>query len=81
MRTWARSARSAWNVCPCTCLKQMVGRAERLGLRVEAAFEYEFYLAREVDGQYVPADDSLCFASDGMDGPAEVIGGILDALD
>ena len=70
----------AWELCPRAFLKDMVRRAE--GLRVEAAFEYEFYLAREDGaGGFVPADDSLCFASDGMDRAGEVIGDILDALD
>jgi glutamine synthetase len=48
---------------------------------VEAAFEYEFYLAHQVDGRFVPADDSLCFSSDGMDRAGDVIGDILDALE
>jgi glutamine synthetase len=69
-----------WELCPRAFLKEMATRAE--GLRVEAAFEYEFYLARDNgDGTFVPADDSLCFASDGMDRAGEVIGEILDALD
>src|SRR5216684_2502314 len=46
-----------WQLCPRTFLKDMVDRAGRHGLRVEAAFEYEFYLARQVDsGRFVPAD-------------------------
>ena len=71
-----------WELCPRTFLKHMAARAAADGLRVEAAFEDEFYLAREsVDGGFVPADDSLCFSSDGMDRAGEVIGEILDALD
>src|SRR5437870_3419060 len=71
-----------WAVCPRAFLIDMVDRAGQQGLRVEAAFEYEFYLARQLDdGRYVPADDSLCFSSDGMDRQATVIGAILDALD
>jgi glutamine synthetase len=69
-----------WELCPRAFLKTMAARTD--GLRVEAAFEYEFYLAREDgSGGFVPADDSLCFASDGMDRAGEVIGDILDALD
>jgi glutamine synthetase len=69
-----------WELCPRAFLKDMTARAE--GLRVEAAFEYEFYLARDDGtGGFAPADDSLCFASDGMDRAGEVIGDILDALD
>jgi len=71
-----------WDLCPRTFLREMIARAGRHGLRVEAAFEYEFYLARQIDdGRFVPADDSLCFASDGMDRAGTVIGAILDALD
>ncbi len=71
-----------WDLCPRTFLHQMIDRAGRHGLRVEAAFEYEFYLARQIDdGRFVPADDSLCFSSDGMDRQGTVIGAMLDALD
>ncbi|MBV8718739.1 MAG: glutamine synthetase [Chloroflexi bacterium] len=71
-----------WDLCPRTFLHQMIDRAGQHGLRVEAAFEYEFYLARQIDdGRFVPADDSLCFSSDGMDRQSTVIGAILDALD
>jgi glutamine synthetase len=70
-----------WGLCPRSFLKDVVRRTTDQGLRVEAAFEYEFYLAHQVDGRFVPADDSLCFASDGMDRQAEVIGDILDALE
>ncbi|MBV9748810.1 MAG: glutamine synthetase, partial [Acetobacteraceae bacterium] len=63
-------------------LRRTIDGAAQRGLRVEAAFEYEFYLARQIeDGRYVPADDSLCFSSDGMDRQGQVIGAILDALD
>jgi glutamine synthetase len=70
-----------WGLCPRSFLKDVVRRTSDQGLRVEAAFEYEFYLAHQVDGRFVPADDSLCFSSDGMDRQAEVIGEILDALE
>ncbi len=71
-----------WEHCPRTFLKSMAERAGRLDLDIQAAFEYEFYLARQRDdGSFEPADDSLCFASDGMDRQAGVIGEILDALD
>jgi glutamine synthetase len=71
-----------WDLCPRAFLRQMIDRAGQQGLRVEAAFEYEFYLARQIDdGRFLPADDSLCFSSDGMDRQATVIGAIVDALD
>src|ERR671930_722240 len=64
-----------WELCPRAFLTRNIDRAAEQGLRVEAAFEYEFYLARQIeDGRFVPADDSLCFSSDGMDRQATVIG-------
>ena len=56
-----------WENCPRSFLKRMAERAARAGIAVQAGFEHEFYLARESGGQFVPADDSLCFSSDGMD--------------
>lgn len=71
-----------WELCPRAFLIEMVDRAGQEGLRVEAAFEYEFYLARQIeDGRYLPADDSLCFSSDGMDRAGPVIGAIIEALE
>ena len=70
-----------WSLCPRAFLKDIVRSASDQGLRVEAAFEYEFYLAHQVDGRFVPADDSLCFSSDGMDRAGDVVGDILDALE
>jgi glutamine synthetase len=71
-----------WELCPRAFLREMIDRVGRHGLRAEAAFEYEFYLARQIDdGRFVPADDSLCFSSDGMDRQGPVIGAIIDALD
>jgi glutamine synthetase len=71
-----------WELCPRAFLKNALQHAAQHGLRVEAAFEYEFYLARQIDdGRFVPADDSLCFSSDGMDRAGATIGEILDALD
>ena len=70
-----------WEACPRTFLKRMVARLAEQGMRAEAAVEHEFYLAREVNGQYVPADHSLCYSSIGLDDQAEVIDSILEALE
>jgi glutamine synthetase len=70
-----------WDAYPRTFLKRVVARAAEQGIEGRAAFEYEFYLAREVDGRFVPADDSLCFSSDGMDRAGPVIHEVMDALD
>ena len=69
-----------WELCPRAFLRQTIDRVAEQGLRIEAAFEYEFYLARQADdGRFVPADDSLCFSSDGMDRAGTVVGAIVAA--
>ncbi len=70
-----------WAACPRTFLKRMIGRLAENGMRAEAAVEHEFYLAREEGDKYVPADNSLCYSSRGLDDQAEVIDAILAALE
>jgi glutamine synthetase len=70
-----------WEACPRTFLKRMVAQLANQGIRAEAAVEHEFYLAREEDGKYIPADRSLCYSSIGLDEQAEVIDAILEALE
>jgi glutamine synthetase len=70
-----------WEACPRTFLKRMVARLAERGMRAETAIEHEFYLAREENGNYVPADHSLCYSSIGLDDQAEVIDSILEALE
>jgi glutamine synthetase len=70
-----------WEACPRTFLKRMVARLAEQGMRAEAAIEHEFYLARDVGGRFVPADQSLCYSSIGLDEQAEVIDAILAALE
>lgn len=70
-----------WEACPRTFLKRMVTRLAELNMRAEAAVEHEFYLAREENGSYIPADQSLCYSSIGLDEQAEVIDAILAALE
>ncbi|HLH61925.1 MAG TPA: glutamine synthetase family protein [Ktedonobacteraceae bacterium] len=70
-----------WEACPRTFLKRMVARLADQGMRAEAAVEHEFYLAREENGKYVPADHSLCYSSIGLDEQAELIDALLEALE
>lgn len=70
-----------WEACPRTFLKRMVARLAKQGMRAEAAVEHEFYLARQVGNNYVPADHSLCYSSIGLDDQAEVIDATLAALE
>lgn len=48
--------RRDWGACPRAYLKNMIARAAGHGITVEAAFENEYYLAREQDGGFVPVD-------------------------
>ena len=71
----------AWEACPRTFLKRMIARLAEQGMRAEAAVEHEFYLARKEMGTYMPADNSLCYSSIGLDEQADVIDEILTALE
>jgi glutamine synthetase len=70
-----------WEACPRTFLKRMVARLDERGMQAEAAVEHEFYLAREEQGSYIPADSSLCYSTIGLDEQANVIDAILAALE
>lgn len=70
-----------WEACPRTFLKRMVAELATEGMRAEAAIEHEFYLAREQQGRFVPADSSLCYSSIGFDEQAPVIDAILETLE
>ena len=45
-----------WGACPRSYLKSVIAKAADRGITVMASFENEYYLAREVDGRYVPFD-------------------------
>jgi glutamine synthetase len=70
-----------WEACPRSFLKRMIAQLAEQGMRAEAAVEHEFYLARQVNGAYVPADQSLCYSSIGLNDQAEVIDSILETLE
>ena len=70
-----------WGCCPRSFLKRVIDRADRAGIRVKAAFENEFYLAREVGGTVVPWADGPVYSSAGMDRAAIVMADIVAALE
>jgi glutamine synthetase len=71
-----------WPICPRSFLKRMIAKAEARGLRVVAAFENEFYLARvDNEGRFMPFDRSNCFSSIGMDNANPIIIDIAEALE
>jgi len=69
-----------WGACPRSFLKDMLARAASMGIKVEATFENEFYLAREMDGTYIPYDHAPVYSSIGLDLSAQVMHDIVKAL-
>jgi len=75
--------RRDWGACPRSYLKSVLARAASLGLHVQAAFENEYYLVREVDGDYVPsdlADHAPVYSAIGHDLHADLTMETVDAL-
>ncbi|MGH2390012.1 MAG: glutamine synthetase family protein [Chloroflexota bacterium] len=70
-----------WGACPRSFLKESIAKAERLGFSIQAGFENEFYLARALDGTYVPFDDSPVYSAIGLDRSAAVMHDIVEALE
>jgi len=74
--------RTPWPICPRSFLKRMIAEAAAHGLRVVAAFENEFYLARvDNEGRFMPFDRSNCFSAIGMDSANPIIIDIVEALE
>ncbi len=69
-----------WGACPRSFLKDMLLRAAQKGIKVEATFENEYYLAREIDGAYVPFDHAPVYSSIGLDLSARIMHDIVKAL-
>ncbi|HEY6410268.1 MAG TPA: glutamine synthetase family protein, partial [Ktedonobacteraceae bacterium] len=70
-----------WEACPRSFLKRMIAQFAAQGMRAEASVEHEFYFAREEGDKFLPADNSLCYSSRGLDDQAEVVDAILAALE
>lgn len=69
-----------WALCPRTILKKQIDQYKELGIRFEAAFEPEFFLAKKDGDQIIPIDNSNCFATDGMNRAAGFINHFIHAL-
>lgn len=75
--------RTDWGACTRSYLKSMVDRAAEHGITVMASFENEYYLAREVDGRYVPfdhTDHTPVYSAIGHDLNADLMVEMVDAL-
>lgn len=73
--------RAHWDACPRYFLRRMIDRAAEQDMMTEAVFENEFFLAREDNGSYLPADDSLCFSTVGMNAHADFTDDLIAALE
>ena len=69
-----------WALSPRSFLKRMIAAAAERGLFVDAAFENEFYLARQTATGFETLDRSLCFSGVGMDAAEDVIQDLVEAL-
>ncbi|MFN4260173.1 MAG: glutamine synthetase family protein [Gemmataceae bacterium] len=69
-----------WPPCPRSCLKRLIDEAKQDGLRIQAAFENEFYLLRPATGAVAPADDTVFAATLAMDNALPVINDVVDSL-
>lgn len=81
MSTLMELDRHPWAACPRTFLKRVIARAAEQGVRLEAAFEVEFFLARAGEKGFVPVDESLCFSAAGMNSTAVYTDDLIAALD
>ncbi|MEH7505231.1 glutamine synthetase family protein [Neobacillus drentensis] len=71
-----------WHGCPRSALKRLLNEVESLiGGKMHMAFEQEAYLLKEQDGQLVPADNSHCFSTDGVDVQEDFIQDFVYALE
>jgi glutamine synthetase len=72
---------SDWGGCPRGFLRRAVDALAAHGLRVEASFENEFYLAEDSSDGPRPWGDGPVYSSAGLDRAAAVLNDIVDALD
>jgi glutamine synthetase len=73
---------SRYGACTRTFLKDMIARAAERGLRIQAAFEPEFYLGvrNAQTGKWQPADNSGIYAETGLDLQAQFLTDITRAV-
>jgi glutamine synthetase len=62
-------------------LRRMADRLAERGARLEVAFENEFALAIEMDGEFLPIDSSLCFSTIGMTASQDYVDALVVALE
>ena len=73
--------RRPWDACPRSFLKRVLKGLAEQGIRAEAAFEVEFFIARQTEQGYEPVDRSLCFSAAGMNSTAAFTDDLIAALE
>ncbi|AIY06815.1 glutamine synthetase [Planococcus sp. PAMC 21323] len=70
-----------WQGCPRSVLKKLLKEAEEvLGGQIKMVYEQEAYLMKEEDGKLVPADNSACFSTDGLDIQEDFIQNFIETM-
>ncbi len=69
-----------WGNCTRGFLKRMMSEAQKMGLKIKAAFENEFYLIKNDENGYKPSDFTPFASTYSMDLNHEVIGEIVESL-
>ena len=73
--------KSPWVLCPRAVLKRQLEQYKEVGIRFDAAFEPEFFLGKQGEGnEVIPIDRSNCFSTDGMNKAAHFIDDFMKAL-
>jgi glutamine synthetase len=70
-----------WDYCPRGFLKKMIQEALKMEIEIKGSFENEFYLLKNVDNTFEPADNSPFASTYAMDKNLLVIHEIVEALE
>src|SRR5699024_3322689 len=71
-----------WKGCPRQALKKLLGKVETaLNGKLYMAYEQEAYLVKRENEKIVPADDSHCFSTTGVDVQENFVQDFVYALD
>lgn len=66
-----------WDYCPRGFLKRMIQKASEMNIEIKGSFENEFYLLKDLDDTFEPADKSPFASTYSMDKNHEVISEIM----
>lgn len=70
-----------WSLCPRNILKRQIQRAKKLGIHFQAAFEPEFMIGTQEDGEFIPIDTGLCFSTESMNKATPFVMNFIYALE